>query len=379
MDPADAEPDLLDVDLGDAPTALVLAATDHLDGMLRVLALAGPSSGLPGQVPDSITKAVARFALARNQLRTQLSRAEGADRVPLRLRLQVDLADAGEDYLAALAAADAFAQDRRLLSLESPVTFRVLRRWYVGGLVQGLREGAHGPRETFEQRLVAELQDLDERHRASVLAANLQRVTARLASAMTLDDIARAAVDEGARASGAADGSLTRSVDGRTAVVLETGVNAGMAQHYLDDVDLRSGSSTAVLTSGRPLFVEGPAERDAAFPHLRRLQPGVLSLAATTMLVAGEIVGALRFSFTSPHVFAASERDCLVGVASLVGQAVARTDVLELLRKSGVRTRLLAQPGGVPRLRRHGRRGPRCCGRGGAPRARGLAGYPPAR
>lgn len=345
VDPADAEPDLLDVDLGDAPTALVLAATDHLDGMLRELALAGPSSGLPGQVLDSITKAVARFALARNQLRTQLSRAEGADRVQLRFRLPVDLADAGEDYLAALAAADAFAQDRRLLSLESPVTFRVLRRWYVGGLVQGLREGAHAPRETFEQRLVVELQDLDERHRASVLAANLQRVTARLASAMTLDDIARAAVDEGARALGAAGGSLTRSVDGRTAVVLEIGVDAGMAQRYLDDVDLRSGPSTAVLTSGRPLYVEGPAERDAAFPHLRRLQPGVLSLAATPMLVAGEVVGALRFSFTSPHVFAASERDYLVGVASLVGQAVARTDVLELLRKAGVRTRLLAQLG----------------------------------
>jgi len=72
-DPADAEPDLLDVDLGDAPTALVAAAMDHLDGMLRELALAGPSSGLPGQVLDSITKAVGRFALARNQLRTQLS------------------------------------------------------------------------------------------------------------------------------------------------------------------------------------------------------------------------------------------------------------------------------------------------------------------
>ena len=94
-DPADAEPDLLDVDLGDAPTALVAAAMDHLDGMLRELALADPSSGLPGQVLDSITKAAGRFALARNQLRTQLTQAEGADRVRLCFRLPVELADAG--------------------------------------------------------------------------------------------------------------------------------------------------------------------------------------------------------------------------------------------------------------------------------------------
>ena len=344
-DPEDAELDVVEVYVGDAPTALVLAAKDHLDGMLREIALVGSSSGLPTPVLEGIARSAARFGPARSQLRAQLVRAGDAERVELRFRLSPDLADAGADYLAALAAADAFARDQRLLSLESPVAYRVLREWYVGGLVQGLRSGGTAPQRSLERRLVQELQELDDRHRASALAADLQRVTARLASALTLQEIARAAVDEGAAALGAAGGSLTRSVGGQTATILETGVDEGLASRYASATTRPRGPSTEALLTGRPLFVEGRAERDERFPHLRTLQPQVLSLAATPLLVADQIVGALRFSFTTPHVFASSERDYLAGVGSLVAQAVARTDALELLRQAEGRSRLLATLG----------------------------------
>ena len=344
-DPADRPAELVDVYLGEAPAALMLAAKDHLDGMLRELTLAGDSSGLPSHVLAEITRASSRFGPARAQLRALLTGADEADRVALRFRLPAELAAAGEDYLAALAAADAFARDKRLLSLESPIAYRVLREWYVGELVDALRSGGTGPRQSLEQRLVHELQELDSRHRATSLAADLQRVTARLAAALTVPEMAQAALEEGCAALGAAGGSLTRLQDGRAAMVLESGVDVGVAERYARDSETPGGPSTVALTTGRPIFLEGRAERDERFPHLKKLQPQVLSLAATPLVVGGEVVGALRFCFTTPHVFAAPERDYLAGVASLVAQAVARTDALDLLRRAEARHRLLAQLG----------------------------------
>ncbi|MGN6522916.1 MAG: ATP-binding protein, partial [Actinomycetes bacterium] len=74
----------LRVDIGEAPTALLLAARAHLDGLLRELALAasGSASGvavhLPEEVADTLTDLVEDFAEARQQIQLQALAAQGA-------------------------------------------------------------------------------------------------------------------------------------------------------------------------------------------------------------------------------------------------------------------------------------------------------------
>ena len=340
-----------EVTVGDAPTALLRAAKDHLDGLLREFALAESSSGaLPHEVAEGITAAATAFGEARAQLRRQLNRAtqDGLPRVVLRFALPAELADAGEAYLRALAEADTFARDRRMLSLESPVAFRVLREWYVLALVQGLRDAQAGrppsAAESFEQRLLGELEVLEQRTRENALAALLQRVTGRLAAAQTLQEVGEAAVSEGITALACAGGTLTRPEGACTAPIVESGIDVGLGAQYGRD-GAPVGPSTRAIRSGEQVYVESRDERDEQFPHLAGMQPDAVALAAAPLAVAGEIVGALRFSFVTPHVFSRPERAYLSALAAQTAQAVARVDALERLQRAETRSRTLAALG----------------------------------
>jgi serine phosphatase RsbU (regulator of sigma subunit) len=335
-----------EVTVGEAPTELVAAAKDHLDGLLREFALAeGAVNGaLPTEVVESITSAVSRFAEARSQLRRLITRAAAEDRhrVLVRFSLPADLADAGEDYLDALARADSHARDRRLLSLESPAAYRVLREWYVRALVDGLRCAAAGipaPEvPSFEQYLLAELQLQEERARESALAAQLQRVTARLAGAQTLTEITEIAVTEGLLALGAAGGSLTRPTPGLPSLVLELGIDVGLGDRIHAAGGSPMGPSREAMLTATPVFIGGREERDSRFPVIGELQPDALALASVPLTVADQVVGALRFTWTSPRLFTEPERDYLSGLAAQAAQAVGRTDALSRLQEAESRS-----------------------------------------
>jgi len=339
-DDEDDEPTAAEVRLGAAPVLLLLEAKDQLDGVLRELALAEAAGDLPQDVVEAVSAATRRFAPARIQLRALLTGAVagGQDRVELVFRLPTGLAEAGEAYLQALRTADTFARDRRMLSLESPIEHRVLREWYVEGLVAGLRAVAQGGTparwEGFEQRLLRELHVLDERHRQAQLGAQLQRVTALLAAAETVQQIADTAVNEGVLALGASGGTLNRVEDSTTVPVTEAGEDAGLAARYhaVPAQDRHVGPSTQALRTRQPVWVEGREEVDSRFPLLRALQPGVVSVAALPLLVAGSALGVLRLSWSAPHAFSDTERDFLDGLAVQTAQAVARADALQRLR-----------------------------------------------
>ncbi len=328
------------VSIGEAPVGLAVAAKDHLDGLLREFALAGATHGGPlaHEVVQRIRAAVVGFADGRAQLRRQLTaaRGRGEERVVVAFQLPATAAEAAEDYLAALAEADTFARDRRLLTLESPVAFRVLREWYVGAVIAGLRSAAQGlPQpvpESFERRLLVELERLDHRAREVELAARLQRVTARLAAAQTQPEIAEAAVEEGLLALGADGGTASRPGPGMTTVVVERGADVGLSSRYGAGADRPAGPSSLAMRTAAPVWSETREQRDALFPHLAALQPRVVALAALPLVVAGQVVGAVRFSWTTPHVFSSAERTYLAGLAGQTAQALARTDALEALR-----------------------------------------------
>ncbi len=328
------------VPVGQAPVAVLLEAKDHLDGLLRELALADGSSGLPQEVVDSMADAVRHFDAARTQLRALLTAAtaRGDDRVDIVFRhLPTGLAEVGEEYLAALRTADEFARDRRMLSLASPVEYRVLREWYVEGLVAGLRDARAGrplvAGESFEHRLLRELHELEEGRRVAELAGQLQRVTARLAAVETADEIARTAVSEGMLALGAVGGQVTRTASGQVAAVVEVGVDEGVAARCraVPASQRQAGPSADAVRTGQAVYVEGREDRDARYPHLAAVPPGRSALVALPLLVQGRAIGTLGLSWTSPHVFTDAERVFLAGLAAQTAQAVDRAEALRRL------------------------------------------------
>jgi serine phosphatase RsbU (regulator of sigma subunit)/PAS domain-containing protein/anti-sigma regulatory factor (Ser/Thr protein kinase) len=342
-----------EVTVGEAPTELAAAAKDHLDGLLRELALAEGSvdGALPREVVESIVEAVRGFAEARAQLRREITRAqaEGRRRVLVRFSLPAEVADAGEAYLDALAQADAHARDRRMLSLESPAAYRVLREWYVRVLVDGLRRAARheppGEVASFEDRLLEELQEQELRARRSELAAQLQEVTAQLAAADGLEQIAKIAVAEGMLALGASGGSVTRPGAGRAVAVVEAGSEVGLTEQQERDA-LPPGPSSDAIRTATAVFIGGVEDRNARYPHLGRVHPDARSLASLPLAVVGEVVGALRFTWTAPRLFTEPERSYLEGLAAQTAQAVARANALQRLREAEARSRTLARLGG---------------------------------
>lgn len=329
----------VEVRVGEAPVGLMVAAKDHLDSVLRELTLAEGGGGLPAEVVEPMVRAVRRFGPARAQLRAQLSAAmaRGDSRVQLTFRLPVELADVGEQYLRVLERADAFARDRRLLSLESAVEHRVLREWYVHSLVRGLRQVAAGvpqvPGRTFEERLLQELHALEQSKRVAEMGALLQQVTARLATAEGVGQIGQIAVAEGVAALAAAGGSLTRSDAGVTVVVTEVGDDIAVGARYVDHpLPVRpTGPSSEVLRTGQAVWVQGREDRDARFPHLAVMQPSAIAIAVVPLRAGSEVVGALRLTWPEPRVFSDAERLFLDGLAVQTGQALARADALSEL------------------------------------------------
>ncbi len=187
--PADASTERPDddaryeVSLGDVPTSLLVSAKAHVDALIREFALlatgaATSSSGVPEELAGLIERAVGNFAEARQSIKRQaLHSAETNNpRTRLSLRLPLEAAEAGLAYLQALDEVDAYCRSEQMLTLETPPSHRIFRRWYVEELVAGLRRAAHArgvspagatdapgpdrPPEDFEARLLREYEAL---------------------------------------------------------------------------------------------------------------------------------------------------------------------------------------------------------------------------
>lgn len=170
-----------EVSLGDVPTELLMAAKAHIDALIREFALmaSGATGGrtpVPAELTTLIERVVGNFSEARQSIKRQALRAVDAHdaRTQLSLYLPLSAADAGLAYLAALDEVDAYCRAEQLLTLESPPSHRVFRRWYVEELAAGLHRAAdpeesdpHTP-ESFETRLLREFDTVSEQARRAI-------------------------------------------------------------------------------------------------------------------------------------------------------------------------------------------------------------------
>ena len=363
--PALSGPKAFTVRLGDVPTDLLLSAKAHVDNLVRefVLVAAGARSGTTAPVPapfaDLLETVVNRFAGARQAIKRQALAAAnaGRDHVRLELTLPVTAADAGEDYLRALDQADTYCRAARMLTLESSPQHRVFRRWYVEELVGQLRRAAAGeppvPAQTFEQRLLREIDVVATAERRSERAARLHKLTVARAAAATTAAVADAVLREGVAALRASGGGLLLTTDGPRLALPGT---IGYAEHTV--AQLRTESRDADLPAavamrrGEPVWLESRAERDSRFPELVGLEPTTISMCAVPLTVEGRRLGALRYSFDETRLFDADERSFVEALAAQAAQALDRAqqyerrlDAARRLQRSLLPPRLAEVPG----------------------------------
>lgn len=351
---------LYPVVLGDVPTGLLLEAKSQMDNIVRELSLAGrPGAHSAWAALDPLIETVVNgFSEARNAIKRQaLAAAErGEGRTRLLLELPASAADAGEAYLAALDEADEYSRAGRLLTLETQPDHRLFRRWYVQAVVQQIRDQVAGraaeqPR-AFEDVLIDRLRSLAAGQRAGERAARLYRVTAALAQAQTPEDVAEVVVSEGVEALEASGGGLlVPDPDGRHLSV--PGV-VGYGGELLDALreellDAPLPAATALRT-GEAVWLETQEERDALFPALRGFESSTVAMCAIPLIVAGQTLGALRFSFGVRKLFDDSERAFVLALAAQTAQTLQRTDRYQRERAAALQLQRALLPDSAPQL-----------------------------
>ena len=357
-DEAENEPQFT-VTVGDVPTDLLLAAKSHIDNLVREFTLmaSGAASGYartpPPHLHQLIDVIVNRFGPARQAMKAQAVAAarRGDARTVLTLTLPASAADAGAQYLDALDDADSYARASRLLTLETPPQHRVFRRWYVESLITQLRYAAARqpppPLRSLEQHLLEEIEMVATAQWASERAARLQALTAALAGALTLDDVAAIVVGEAVTALGAGAGSLLTLAGEHFAVPGAV----GYSEELLDALRAESPDAdlpaAVAIRTGEPVWLESRQDRDIRFPGLRGFEPGTSSLCAVPLRLGERALGALRFSFPEPRLFDAHERQFLLTFAAQTAQALDRVLAVAAAGRASERLALLAEASSV--------------------------------
>jgi serine phosphatase RsbU (regulator of sigma subunit)/anti-sigma regulatory factor (Ser/Thr protein kinase) len=333
------------VTLGPVPTDLLTEAKAHVDTLIRELTLISVGNLPPGARLGILIDTIARrFASGRQELKRQAARARNAGMPLTELVLDLPLraADEAEEYLAAMEELDGYCRAQRLTTLATPAAHALFRRWYLHETVAQLRAAAKGatppPLQSFQQRLLEEVERVAEAQRSGDETSRLYSVARALAVAGSPEQVADAVLHEGVAALGASAGGLLLASDADH-------LTLPGAVGYDDDVvaRLRSESRNAelpaavALRTGEPIWLESRSERDRRYPELIGFEPRTVALCAVPLIVQGRVLGALRFSFDETRLFDDSERDFVLALADQTAQALVRaqlqTDRIEVSRR----------------------------------------------
>jgi serine phosphatase RsbU (regulator of sigma subunit) len=210
----------------------------------------------------------------------------------------------------------------------------VFRQWYIGEVVRQLRDAAAGrparQAESFEDRLLHEIDRAARTQAISGRTARLYEVSAALARAATHEEVARAVLEQGVAALGASGGGVLLASDAdRLTVPGTVGYDDEVvARLRAESRDAELPAATALRT-GEAVWLESRDERDERFPELTSLERTTVSLCAVPLAVGDRRLGALRFSFREPRLFDEDERRFVLALASQTAQALDRTQLSE--------------------------------------------------
>lgn len=311
------------------PTRLLLAAKEHIDGVVRELRLTDLADGtttLPPPLAELVTSVVDEFGEARRCIRAQLVAAvrAGEDHVAIGLVMSEADADAAERFLAGLAEADRYSRAVRLLSLEAPPEFRVLRQWYLRELIGQARAAAAGhaapPPRSLEQALLDAVHTGALVERQAHRAAGLENATVALAEATDVRDTAAVVLDHALPALGTVSGAVVVIRDGEPSVAETRSMPATAVRDICRLVpDSPCGQA---LSSGAVVTVES---RAGAHPEL----PAPV-VALVPVRLGEQPLGVLLLGFPEGRLLDEAEQRFARSLAAAAALALAALDPVAL-------------------------------------------------
>ena len=154
----------------------------------------------------------------------------------------------------------------------------------------------------------------------------LQTTTAALARALTPQEVAATAAAQGAEALGASSAWVAllhedgRSLELAHAAGHEPATRQRFASLPLDaELPLAQAARTAT-----PLWLESAEAIFGPYPRFREVRPQAQAAALLPLSDEGSALGAIGLVFDYPHVFGAHDRDYLLALTRLCGQALGR-------------------------------------------------------
>ena len=187
-------------------------------------------------------------------------------------------------------------------------------------------------------RDVTERWKAEMRHvEATERMAALQTITAAIANALTIDQIAGIVVTEGLTAVGAQAGSVSLlEEDGLMHIIAYTGYDADVVQRFeIFSLDENYPMADAVK-EGKPVVLNSAEERDSRYPHLaetRRLTGGE-AVAAVPMLIEHKVIGGIGVHFPQGRPITSDDMEFMTTLAQQCAQGVERAHLYAAERKA---------------------------------------------
>jgi PAS domain S-box-containing protein len=158
-------------------------------------------------------------------------------------------------------------------------------------------------------------------------ANRLQRVTERLAGALTPQQVLDAILTEGLRAAEARAGAIGLVTEDGQAIELlaQSGYRGPVFEeygHFPLDADL---PMSHVARTGEPLFLESRAERNELFPSLEGKGEDGNAIAVLPLALDGRLLGVIALSFGENMVFSEERRQMKMTLAHQAAQALERS------------------------------------------------------
>ena len=178
---------------------------------------------------------------------------------------------------------------------------------------------------------------------ASERTGRLQRVTAALASAVTVQDVAHAIVTEGLAAVGAGGASLVILRGDEFEMIDASGYPARIVEPWRH-FPLSARVQIADAVRERRLITLGSRrERVEAYPNLPPSEDNPFeALAAAPLLVGDRALGGIGLSYAGERTFSETDHEFLWTLATICAQAVERTQLYQAEQRARQRTAFLS-------------------------------------
>ena len=195
--------------------------------------------------------------------------------------------------------------------------------------LDGSRSGviAHGNEITEQVRARREAE------RARDRADRLQALTAALAGARTVEDVASVIVAAAGEATGAATGMLVVRIPDthEGMIVRQAGLHPDVIAAYGRFPLSRIGPSAQCLLTGEAQWAQAQEEIIARWSEIPDVwaKLGTQALATVPLYVAGETIGAMSFTWTEPRPFPPETKAFFLALGRQAAQALERARLVE--------------------------------------------------